>query len=637
MSFSNVRIPAKLTAAFAVILAVFALASGLVFVSLGSALEAAKANNVSYRNIEDVQGVLADIVEQQNAERGFVATGAETFLENYERHGQAADKHLEDFLGRTTRPEQRERGLRLKAAVAEWRTETNETIALMRNPETAEQARAALVSERLTKIREIHTEMLDAQQGLVAKRWASQQQAMGQAKITLIGGSALAMLVAAFMAWALSRAIASPVAQMTHVMGRLAGGDNTVDVPALGRRDEIGQMAKAVLSFKEAAIEKLRVEARAADERAGAEAERQAREEEKAREAAADAIAIGALAEALGKLAQGDLTHRITATFHAKAEQLKTDFNAALATLQEAMRVIAGNTATMRSGADEISDAADDLSRRTEQQAASLEETAAALDEITATVRRTADGANHARQVVETARGDAERSAIVVTRATAAMGQIEDSSKQIGQIIGVIDEIAFQTNLLALNAGVEAARAGDAGKGFAVVASEVRALAQRSAEAAKEIKTLINASSAQVGQGVELVAETGKALQRIADQVTEINSAVTEIAASAQEQAVGLHQVNTAVNQMDQVTQQNAAMVEESTAASHALANEANDLARLLGQFVIGQDNDRPIVARRPAPAHRPVASPARRSYVSGAATARRLEPVDDADNWEEF
>jgi methyl-accepting chemotaxis protein len=215
------------------------------------------------------------------------------------------------------------------------------------------------------------------------------------------------------------------------------------------------------------------------------------------------------------------------------------------------------------------------------------------------------------------------------------MGKIEQSAKEISQIISVIDEIAFQTNLLALNAGVEAARAGDAGRGFAVVASEVRALAQRSAEAAKEIKSLITASSAQVGQGVDLVAQTGKALQRIATQVAEINGAVSEIAASAQEQAVSLHQVNTAVNQMDQVTQQNAAMVEESTAASHALASEAVELARLMGQFTIGQDDDRPIARSTVAPrAPRPLPT---RGHRSGAATAAKLQPVGETDTWEEF
>ncbi len=635
MNFSNARISAKLIMAFAVILSVFTLASAAVFMSLSATVKAAEQNNVSNLNIQDVTAVLNHAVEQQNAARGFAATRNADFLKNYETDGAAADKSLEAFAGRTTRPEQKERATRLKAELAAWRTRNDEIIALARDPATEFQALAMIDEVRLLKVRDVQGEILTAQRKLVAERWQQQQDAISQARMTLVGGSLIAILAAAAMAWLLSRAIATPVNAMTRTMDRLAGGDNTVDVPAVGRKDEIGQMANAVLAFKEAAIQKVRVEAEVAEQRAAAELERQAREEEKAREAEQDAIAIGSLAEALGKLAHGDLTYRITAAFAPKAEQLKTDFNAAVATLQNTMKVISGNTTSMRSGAGEISQAADDLSRRTEQQAASLEETAAALDQITATVRKTAEGANHAREVVETARTDAERSANIVQRATAAMGEIEDSSKQIGQIIGVIDEIAFQTNLLALNAGVEAARAGDAGKGFAVVASEVRALAQRSAEAAKEIKVLINASSAQVGQGVDLVAETGKALQRIASQVAEINASVSEIAASAQEQAVGLQQVNTAVNQMDQVTQQNAAMVEESTAASHALANEAVELARLMGQFSIGQDQGRPIVSKTPAPRiSKPVAT---RGYSSGAATAAKLEPVGETDTWEEF
>ena len=621
--------------AFAVILSVFTLASAAVFMSLSVTVKAAEQNNVSNLNIQDVTAVLTYAVEQQNAARGFAATRNADFLKTYESDGATADKSLEGFASRTTRPEQKERAARLKAELDAWRAKNGEIITLARDPATEFQALAMIEDVRLTKVREVQGEILTAQRKLVAQRWQEQQDAISHARMTLVGGSLLAILAAAAMAWLLSRAIATPVNAMTRTMDRLAGGDNTVDVPAVGRKDEIGQMANAVLAFKDAAIEKLRLEAEAAEQRAAAEAERQAREAEKAREAEQDAIAFGALGEAMGKLAHGDLTHRITVAFAPKAEQLKTDFNAAVATLQDTMRVISGNTTSMRSGAGEISQAADDLSRRTEQQAASLEETAAALDEITATVRKTAEGANHAREVVETARTDAERSAAVVQRATAAMGEIEESSKQIGQIIGVIDEIAFQTNLLALNAGVEAARAGDAGKGFAVVASEVRALAQRSAEAAKEIKTLINASTAQVGQGVDLVAETGKALQRIAAQVAEINGSVSEIAASAQEQAVGLQQVNTAVNQMDQVTQQNAAMVEESTAASHALANEAVELARLMGQFSIGQDQGRPIVRKTPAPrASKPVAT---RGYSSGAATAAKLEPVGETDTWEEF
>ena len=297
-------------------------------------------------------------------------------------------------------------------------------------------------------------------------------------------------------------------------------------------------------------------------------------------------------AAGLSALARGDLTYRIPGVFPDNYARLQNDFNSAVSALQADMTVIDANARSIGSGADEISQASNDLSRRTEQQAASLEETAAALDEITATVNRTASGARLASATVQAARGDAETSGIVVRDAITAMGAIHSSALQINQTISVIDEIAFQTNLLALNAGVEAARAGDAGRGFAVVASEVRALAQRSADAAREIKVLISSSTAQVDSGVTLVGQTGEALQRIVGRVAEIDGLVSEIAASAQEQATGLQQVNTAVNQMDQVTQQNAAMVEQSTAASQGLTNEANQLIDLMSRFHLGDDGD---------------------------------------------
>jgi len=357
--------------------------------------------------------------------------------------------------------------------------------------------------------------------------------------------------------------------------------------------------------------------------------------------------AVAEIGVSVERLAAGDLTYRIEAAFPEAYEKLRSDLNAAMAQMQAAMQAIAGNVGGIRSGTGEITQAADDLSRRTEQQAASLEQTAAALDEITATVRRTAEGAKHALAVVSKTKTDAEHSGEVVRQAVAAMGGIEKSSQQISQIIGVIDEIAFQTNLLALNAGVEAARAGDAGRGFAVVASEVRALAQRSAEAAKEIKALISASAQQVGSGVKFVGETGEALSRIVAQVAEINSAVGEIASAAQEQATGLAEVNTAVNQMDQVTQQNAAMVEQSTAASHALAGEAEELARLTGRFQLGQEeggmpaNVEPL--RRPAKAAPRPAKPAAALKVVAqggrgrdAAARKPVAAVAD-EGWQEF
>ncbi len=345
--------------------------------------------------------------------------------------------------------------------------------------------------------------------------------------------------------------------------------------------------------------------------------------------------AMERIGSSLAAVAAGDLTVCIDGDFPTEYACLKTDFNIAIQSLSEAMTAIVAATQSIDGATAEIAQAADALSRRTEQQAASLEETAAALDQLTATVKRTAEGAKEARDVVSAARNDAEASGQVVGEAVAAMGQIERSSAQISQIIGVIDEIAFQTNLLALNAGVEAARAGDAGRGFAVVASEVRALAQRSAEAAKEIKALISASTAQVSQGVGLVGRTGDALERIVSQVNRITGLVSEIASSAQEQATGLQEVNTTVDQMDQMTQQNAAMVEESTAASRALSQDTKELSRLIGRFSIDSAAARPTRTSASPPVHHAPAS-APRPQTRGPA-ALKMAPQADADTWEEF
>jgi methyl-accepting chemotaxis protein len=315
-----------------------------------------------------------------------------------------------------------------------------------------------------------------------------------------------------------------------------------------------------------------------ADQRAEVEAQRL--EASRAQEQA-----LSALTSALERVAAGDLTTRIDVPLRAEFDKVKSDFNATLVRLQRSMATIRTSAGAISSGTEEISAAAEDLSRRTERQAASLEETAAAIEELTSTVKNTAQGAAHARDVASTAKRDAEQGGIVVARAIDAVSDIERSAEQIAQIIGTIDEIAFQTNLLALNAGVEAARAGDAGRGFAVVASEVRALAQRSAVAAKEIKMLISNSTTQVKQGVDLVRETGNSFGRILEQVIDINAAVEAIASGTQQQVVALQEVNGAVSEIDRVTQQNAAMAEEATAASHALAQQTAELDQLIGTF----------------------------------------------------
>ncbi|APH73564.1 globin-coupled sensor protein [Aquibium oceanicum] len=345
--------------------------------------------------------------------------------------------------------------------------------------------------------------------------------------------------------------------------------------------------------------------------------------------------ALQAIRLALSTLAKGDLRARIDTPLGDEFETLRADFNLMANGLETAIANVSQVSNSIGGSCDEIGQASDDLSRRTEQQAASLEETAAAVEELTASVKRSSEGANAAAEKVVAARQDADRSGKIMTDAVAAMASIEKSAHEISQIIGVIDEIAFQTNLLALNAGVEAARAGEAGRGFAVVAQEVRALAQRSAEAAKEIKSLIQNSTTHVENGVKLMDQTGKVSERIISQVIEIDQLVAGMASSSREQSTGLAEINTAISHMDQATQQNAAMVEETTAAVHSLRNEAGELVRAIASFsVSGQA--RPAPARAPSSAARPASRP----KAAAAAPVRgntALKPAAEQDGWEEF
>jgi methyl-accepting chemotaxis protein len=417
------------------------------------------------------------------------------------------------------------------------------------------------------------------------------------------------------------RRVIGPLSAVTEAIQRLAQGDSE-------RRLELGPCADAVAALGDA-YENLRqvIADHAADEQIIAEAN------------AAQARLVQLLGEGLSKIAQKDLTHRLTETVPYAYRGLQADFNTAVEQLSQAIADVAESTQVLGAGMHETVAAADDLSRRAERHAANLEQTAASLADITAIVGRTAEDAEQARQIVDGTSRDAEKSGIIVRQAIGAMGDIDQSSRKIGQIIGVIDSIATQTNLLALNAGVEAARAGEAGRGFAVVAAEIRDLARRCAKAAKEIEDLISVSNAQIGRGVALVGETGDALTRIVEQIARVNDVVAEIAGRARQQAANLIEVNVAVGQMDQFTQQNAAMAEETTAVNHRLGEETKELIELISRFHVGANAG--VAAARRSQTQRIADSVAAsaRTAVAGSRKSSQRERAgkNDALDWVEF
>ncbi|PIB94434.1 methyl-accepting chemotaxis protein [Caulobacter sp. FWC2] len=599
----NISIRKKIMLSFGLLLAAAVAMIVSVFLQLTSMQAAIRLNDESKLIIEQTHTAEKGALRVNSQMRGILLTGSAKYMKSYDEGLKGFDDAIAklETLNLTD-----QEAADFKKVKADWRTWMDTygkplTLAGL-DPARQEEGRQTLImagdKARVTHIIKRMGEIRSAEQARMAVREAAQHKAIFSSVAMLVGGGVGLLVIALGMGWQLTILVAAPVGRMTESMMRLADGDFEVETPDRDRADEVGSLSRAFETFKENSLKAIRLERETSAMREAGEAERAKAEVQKAREAAEDRAVIEALGRGLHALSTGDLTHRITDHMAPKSEQLKEDFNASIAKLEMVITGVRHAVMTISGGSREICVASDDLARRTEQQAASLEETAAALEEITATVNKTAEGAGHARTAVSGAKTDAENGGQIAGRAVVAMNEIEQSSRQITQIIGVIDEIAFQTNLLALNAGVEAARAGEAGRGFAVVAQEVRALAQRSADAAKEIKSLINLSTNQVTVGVDLVGQTGKALESIVAQVLDVSTIVREIAASAQEQASGLQEVNVAVNMMDQVTQQNAAMVEQSTAASHGLATEADELATLMSQFKVSEMMNRSVQAR---------------------------------------
>ena len=505
-------------------------------------------------------------------------------LEIFNALAARIDEELVRFTATSLSPETAEMAETTTATIAEWKR--NALILLGEKPATA--IPAPHVMDRYAD------EIRVGLEGLVGAALASAQKSRQDINVLAqatqwrtiamsIGVALLGLLIAVPLALSLTR----PLGRLQARMLSMIDGDVETAIADQKRRDEIGRIAQALGYFRERLVERNRLEEEAAD--AGRLNEQKLRDTEDAFTAAGreQSTIVEELGRAIDAVAQGDLTVRITAEVGAAYEKLKSDFNAAIASLEAIVGTVSTTTEDIRVGVDEISHAAGDLSQRTERQAADLAETTGALDGVLSTVEKTSDGVKRVRQAVTAADTEANASEEIVRKAVEAMGRIDKSSDSISQIIGVIDEIAFQTNLLALNASVEAARAGEAGRGFAVVAQEVRSLAQHSASAASEIKTLISSARPEVQQGVELVSEAGEALSRIGKQVSAINGVVAEMAESAVEQATSIREISQSVGQIDQVTQQNAAMVEESTAATYSLKSKTEELAGKLGQFRI--------------------------------------------------
>ncbi len=419
--------------------------------------------------------------------------------------------------------------------------------------------------------------------------------------------------------WLFARSVTKPIDRICTDMEAVSSGNLEIDVEAAHRSDEIGKIGKTLVSMQ-------------SDLKQARSAEEHRNKLQRDQQTVVESLSAG-----LVRLSTGDFSQPITETFPQDHEQLRFDFNLTLETLNETVQKVVEASSSIRNGAAEISQASDDLSHRTESQAATLEQTAAALDELTASVKSAADGARSVEATMDEARSEAEASDSVVRNAVSAMTGIEQSSNHISQIISVIDDIAFQTNLLALNAGVEAARAGEAGKGFAVVASEVRALAQRSSDAAMEIKTLIGDSSKQVERGVDLVGKAGEALQSIVSRVAHITELVSRIAEGAAEQSTGLHEINTGVTQLDQVTQQNAAMVEQATAAGHMLNSDAGKLAELVAHFTIKGQSQTAQSIRKLAGSSIRADNSAADTFTTDQSFASAATGTDGIAKWENF
>ncbi len=631
------KIPRKLSLSFTLICISAAVMMAVFFGTIMMIRASNDSNNLTRTVEAQAMSLETSILRQNSQFRGFLVTGDETYLKSYYEGRDDYDRVVGELNALLPDADKRALVEQSRVATVAWRADWGDRmIALVRagGREAAVQAvrdagKAVLVSDAVLPLRELR----EGQAALTAKNVARQEMAIVTAIIALIVGGIALITIAMVLSAMLSRMIARPITTLTDAMRQLANGDNAIVVDA-DRVDELGDMARAVLVFRDTALAK--VDADAA--KALADLAKTAAERDKAEADMAQRHVVEALDTALEALAAGDLTHVISTPFAPEYERLRTAFNVAVQGLEQSLASVAGSADSVRMGATQICSASEYLSERTEQQASTLQDTTTATNHVTDMVGGAARSAAEARNAITLANGDATDGRAIVEQAISAMDAINAGSQEISEIITMIDGIALQTNLLALNAGVEAARAGETGRGFAVVAGEVRELAKRTVDAAKEIKQLIAKSSEEVKLGVDRVGETSVMLARVVSKIGDANTLVVDIAQGAQTQAESMKQVNGAVASMDRATQQNAAMAEEATAAARILATEADELATLVARFRLNTTRQvapaRAEISRErtsmPAPVRQ--STPAPRTF---GALALKNAVVEDG--WEEF
>ncbi len=602
---------------------------GLSFVALNVAAAAmmivlgislGMVSSVTAKNTE-TQAILADtltletaLLRQNSQLRGFLVTGDESYLKSYYEGRDDYDRVSRELEERLADPALQELVRISREETLKWRADWGDKyveVVKSGQRDAAQQAireagAKVLVSAAVLPLREVR----DNQAAGIEAETARQESAITFAWIALAVGGATLIGLALFLARRLSRSIASPISDLTATMQALAAGQNDALVPGAERSDELGAMAQAVMVFRDAALER---------DRTVAEREQ----------------AMAKIGQSLSAVANADLSVRIgdvPAAFNA----LATDFNAAMEQLCQAMGTVSDSISAINLSSSEIQQGTSDLAVRSEQQAASLQASSSQMSELTTQIEQYAQIALDVSQSMVETLGEAEAGGMVVGRAMEVMESVARASGEISEITTLIDGIAFQTNLLALNAGVEAARAGESGKGFAVVASEVRALALRATDAASAIKQRIEAVTNHVQSGVRLVNETGTALETIIGRVTTVSSSITTIAQTAEEQSEALRKINGSIGTMDQMTQQNAAMVEETNAATTMMAREANHLKDTFANFRIGdyKSNVAPLVRSAPSPIKKTAIPASRHSAPASMSSEGNLAVAND---WNEF